>query len=177
MILKKTFIHQMPKLKQRMPTAIGQTNLNCEKQHKHIISGAYKTIVLDGCENVLLKNVTAERLIVSNQSRVRLTNVYLHNPAGNALTIEHSALEGTQVTIKAEQAIELNHAKLDLAAARLLSHSPLMITRGESTSYFSLSESLPLELSDKKGTASNKSVRWLHGHYSLQQNLSHNDLL
>ncbi|WP_109763190.1 alpha/beta fold hydrolase [Pleionea mediterranea] len=169
-------IYQAPILKQPMPKTIGQTNLNCEQKNKHIISGAYKTIVLDGCENVLLKNVTAERLIVTNQSRVRLTNVLLKNPQGNALTIEHSALEGTQVTIKAKQAIALNHAKLDLAAASVSSHSPFVVATGESTSYFSLSESLPLGLSQENRSGVDRDVRWLHGHYLLQQDLSHEDL-
>ncbi len=114
-------------------------DLECTKESNRIYSGRFNTIRIHNCYRIKLLNVTANKIIISGRSRVALEAV---NIQSGGLTIDSSAVEGTQVSIDAKLPLLLNKAKLDLAGSFLSGEKELIKIQGRSLVYLSLSRQL-----------------------------------
>ncbi|WP_317930113.1 alpha/beta hydrolase [Halioxenophilus sp. WMMB6] len=118
------------------------------------ISGHYQTVVIENCERVLLQDLQAEQLIVRN-AKVLLDNVRVAGP-GTALTLVDSHLEGTNVSLSGDAAIDVSGSRLDLAGAELVAKEKGVVITEKSQLIFSIAK---LRSGYYRG--------YLHGHYNL----------
>lgn len=112
-------------------------DLNCTKESGKTYTGVYELVVIKNCNNVLLKNFTATKLIISN-SLVSAENVII-NSAQSAVTISESVLRVTNAVIRTKAPIELSGSRLDLASVKISSPERSINVDASSTLTFSVS--------------------------------------
>lgn len=110
---------------------------HCEDQHSREFSGHYRHMIIEDCNNVLLKNVVAESIRIKD-SLVRLENVSLSG-AKLALNIKRSVVELTNVTITAQQGVKLNESRFDGAGMQINASEHAINVVDDSNIIFSLS--------------------------------------
>ena len=110
---------------------------HCEDQHSREFSGHYRHMIIEDCNNVLLKNVVAESIRIKD-SLVRLENLSLSG-AKLALNIKRSVVELTNVTITAQQGVKLNESRFDGAGVQINASEHAISVVDDSNIIFSLS--------------------------------------
>lgn len=110
---------------------------HCEDQHSREFSGHYRHMIIEDCNNLLLKNVVAESIRIKD-SLVRLENVSLSG-AKLALNIKRSVVELTNVTITAQQGVKLNESRFDGAGVQINASEHAISVVDDSNIIFSLS--------------------------------------
>lgn len=104
------------------PDTPGTRDLRCQDEAGRTFSGRYDRIVLDGCVNVRLRDVAAQRVDIVN-SLVRMTHVrIIRQRSGPALRVRESAVQATDVTLDGDPALQVDGSRLDLAGVSL--HAP-----------------------------------------------------
>jgi len=129
-------------------------NGSCERQNDMIFSGRFDKIVINGCRRVLIKNVTA-KFIAITQSEVTIENTEIEGEQ-IALDLHRAKIIGTDLLVKGETAIQSSASRLDLAGAELYGTKAAMATPDKTLALFSVS------LADSPQTKGR-----LHGVYRL----------
>ena len=112
--------------------------LECDDQHSKTFTGNYKHIVISGCNNVLLKDITTHSIVITN-SLVRLENVNI-NSDDLALKMKKSVVEVTNMRITAKKGINLDGGRFDGAGVVVIASSYAMNIDAKSNVIFSLSK-------------------------------------
>lgn len=96
----------------------GTEKLVIKGQTNRVYSGEYSEVEIVDSTAIHLKNLSAKRLSVTDAS-VRMENVYLASET-TAMIAMHSVVDGTNVTLAANNGILADDSRIDLANATLL---------------------------------------------------------
>jgi pimeloyl-ACP methyl ester carboxylesterase len=98
-------------------------NYTCEKSSGQTLEGIYGKITLDECTAILLDNVEADQLIVTN-SVIEIKHSHFKNSA-DAMTVNNSVVMMTSSQI--EGRVHLNNARVDIAGSTFTLERPFII--------------------------------------------------
>ncbi|MDN3640641.1 alpha/beta hydrolase [Simiduia curdlanivorans] len=118
------------------------STMNSDLVLKHcrdrVITGTYKNITLNKCENILLDNVHAESLSVSH-SLVELRNVRLESE-GRSFSSDESVVLATNLLIRGKKAALVQGSRIDFAGATVIGDDKALNIKATSLLVFSVSE-------------------------------------
>jgi hypothetical protein len=110
--------------KEEFPEAAeGQIDYNCDGEAGGVVSGAYARMIIHGCTGLILKNVTAREILVSD-SLLEIESTVISYP-GISLDIHNSTVVMTGG--KVHGTIAVNVSRLDIAGADLFLAKPFRI--------------------------------------------------
>ncbi len=110
---------------------------NCKNESNKVLTGKYKKIILEDCENIRLNNVYAEYLELSNSNAI-MTGGEI---TGNEIAIKalNSKFTATAVDIKGDIAILVSSSNLDLAGVNIVAKKQAIQSKVKSSILFSVS--------------------------------------
>lgn len=111
--------------------------LVCKNEQGKTYSGRYKRIVIEGCSDVTLLNVSAN-LIEAQNSRITLENVNLKSD-DLAFDIKNSTVTATNLNIYSVRGIKTDSSRLDIAGANIVVDDSALISKDKSRVIFSVS--------------------------------------
>ncbi|WP_298770713.1 alpha/beta hydrolase [uncultured Shewanella sp.] len=91
--------------------------LVCSNENNQTYSGQFSTVIIKGCSNIQLRDLTAERLIITD-SLVAIENLTVQH-SELAMEITESVITMTNANIQAENGISLSGSRLDLAGVSI----------------------------------------------------------
>ena len=124
--------------KEQPHEVVMQSHLICKDRHSQTFSGHYKKVLISGCNNILLKDMTAQSIAITD-SLVRLENITI-TASDLGLEIVDSVVEATNVTINARNGVELVGARFDGAGVEINATALAMTVKTQSNIIFSLSK-------------------------------------
>lgn len=130
-------------------------NLECNHRNGDIYSGTYKTVVIDHCKNIIIKNLRANELTIRD-SLVHLENVVIQSN-NIALNTSESVIIATNAEFTGTTAIQTTNSRLDLAGVKLTGEKTAVEIKDNSRLVISISE---LYSHDYQG--------YLHGDYKIE---------
>lgn len=111
-------LSQAPESKSQLPLKYGEKIGVCSKERGRVFEGAFSALVINGCKDVLIKNVITQRLeITDSEVIVEHSRIQEMNPAP-AIQVQRSRLTMTGVDISAATGIVTEQSRLDLAGVR-----------------------------------------------------------
>lgn len=113
-------------------------DLKCDQERGIRYSGYYRRIKLNGCDNVLLENVSAESIELTHSS-AEIYNLQIRPGREVAMTLNSSQLQLTNAEIRADTAIVSNISQLDLAGVKLKVDETAVIGNGDNRLILSVS--------------------------------------
>ncbi len=116
-----------------------ENTLSCNNEAgKTYNGGHYKEVSIKECTAITLKNITSEKITITN-SEVTADTVSIDSNL-TALTVNKSVLLGTNVFIKGETAISLDESRLDIAGGQIIASKNAVYSGGKSHLIFSVSQ-------------------------------------
>ncbi|MES9943258.1 MAG: alpha/beta hydrolase [Candidatus Thiodiazotropha sp. 6PLUC2] len=138
--LLRPHLKQSYKAKQKPASKPESSNfrqtVQCQNQSGHTITGRIGSLLIDGCQNVLIKDAEINNLVITN-STVTMRNSRIISMA-TALKLHDSNLNITAGHIEGEVAIEANNSRLDIAGTQLVGSQAAVKAPMDSTLIFSL---------------------------------------
>ncbi len=127
---------------QAKPAATAHQNtpqdvVTCHKKYNTTYSGRIRTLTIKSCKNVLVKDATIDRVMISN-SRVHLENVTINAPGNTAVEITDSAVMITAGSITGNIAIAAQGSRLDIAGTKLIGENAAIAATSVTDTIFSL---------------------------------------
>ncbi|MES9833014.1 MAG: alpha/beta hydrolase [Candidatus Thiodiazotropha sp. DIVDIV] len=110
--------------------------VKCQNQSGHTITGRIGSLLIEGCQNVLIKDAEINNVMIKN-STVTMRNTRIISMA-TALKVVDSNLNITSGHIEGEVAIEANNSRLDIAGTQLVGGQAAVKAPIDSTLIFSL---------------------------------------
>jgi len=140
-----------------MPPATAQQKLECQSQRNKVYEGEIGQLVLEGCDDVVVRNATIGSL-QTMESRVRIENSRIGTDDGTGLTSIGSEVMITASEISGSVAIQAWRSRFDMAAVRVTG-SVAAVSGAGSSLLFSVSK---LYSPRYEGN--------IHGHYEVERN-------
>ncbi|MCP5076859.1 MAG: alpha/beta hydrolase [Psychromonas sp.] len=103
----------IPETKPQITTGLSQGKLNCQGQSNKTYSGHYDEIVITGCDDITLKNISTNRLYIKG-SVVDIENLNFVN-ADNQLVFKESIVTMTNADISGHNTMLVSGSRLDMA--------------------------------------------------------------
>jgi pimeloyl-ACP methyl ester carboxylesterase len=94
---------------------------NCNHENNKVFRGRYKLVVIDQCSGVLLQDLFADSVTITN-SQATIENCNL-NSSGKSLLLKNSDVTITACRIQGSPAIDLSNTKLDIAGSHVTSNT------------------------------------------------------
>ncbi len=110
----------------------------CTDKYGVVVTGAYRSINLKGCNHATLKDVYAQSLTMES-SKAILENVVIESP-DVAIQTSDSVIEGTLVALVAPLPIKAAQSRIDLAGTSLITPGNKAMELDMSKVYFSVSD-------------------------------------
>ncbi len=133
---------QIPWLKkspvQKKAAIVGSRKGKCINNDNVVFTGVYDSIDVDGCQRVLLKDVTAQSLSFTN-SEVLIENSGVKS-AGTAISLVDSKVTVTGMTIDGSVGISASRSRMDLAGVTINARDAAVKTPDSVVVLFSLSK-------------------------------------
>lgn len=107
--------YSLPQKRAAMPAS--ETVVECRGRTGEHYSGSFQRLILEGCLNTVLTDVSAVSLELRNSTATALRLRITGNTTG--VTLRNSALQLTSGRIQAPVAISLDDSRLDIAGTRL----------------------------------------------------------
>lgn len=132
----------------------GNQYASCKNNNKQTFEGIYKSIRIENCDKVELKNIYAESIVIIN-SNIILDNCVLKSKNTN-LNITNGTATVSNCVLKGKIPIKSKNSRLDLAAVSITAVTTAIAAQGISTVVISVSE-----------IKTNNKHRYVHGFYTL----------
>lgn len=109
---------------------VGTKTGRCDSATGRVFHGRYATLQIDNCKDVLLRDVTAATLEISDSQVVVESSRFIEEGAEPAVKLVRSQVTMTGVDLSAETAILTEQSRLDLAGVRFLDVSTAISAAG-----------------------------------------------
>lgn len=111
-------------------------HVSCQNRSGQVITGRIGSLMIEGCQNLLIKDAEINSLVITNSS-VTLRNSRIISMA-TALKVHDSNLNITAGHIEGVVAIEANNSRLDIAGTQLVGSQAAVKAPLDSTLIFSM---------------------------------------
>jgi hypothetical protein len=105
------------------PRTEDAVDVQCKGETNRFITGRFREVLIDGCTNARLEQLSADRVVIRNSS-VRMIDVRIdvEDQSGPALDVAGSELIGTAGSLRGETALRVDAGRVDLAGFTLTGH-------------------------------------------------------
>ncbi len=127
-------LSQDPKPRQPLSLQADAHSGVCNNESNRVFEGVYSVLRINHCENVLLKNVSAQKLeIADSEVEIELSSIFGKDQEP-AIDVRRSRLTMTGVDIRADTGMVTDQSRLDLAGVRFFGSTAAIKGEGNRSS-------------------------------------------